>query len=332
MIWFLGVLVLGVIWYVLEARRRKSHPVTGGLHNETTLDHSAAVEVYSNSFSHCSRKVRLVMAELNIEHKHHHIDLIETGWYQTISPAYLKVNPSGLVPTLVHNGHPVFESDDILKYATTLADACAVDLEPEHLQTEIQKWLDFCTISSDNPMGGMKDHAGACIPGLTLPLFVTSIRYIPLHRILVGFLFHADRKRPLFFTAAKLLGLERTLSLKPVRQMLPPARRHMATHLRTLDEALARADGDWLLGAQFTLADITVAALLLRLDETGWLDHFSANNQLEGVAAYYARLKQRPSWQTAISDKRHPIIDRAAADLREQATQPAIHTLLYAGD
>ena len=325
MIWLAGIAAC-VIWYLVEAKRRTSHPITGGLQEEITLPHSETFELYSNSFSHCSRKARLAMAELGIQYRHHDIDLIETGWYQTISPEYLRVNRSGLVPTLVHLGHPVYESDDILKYAQSQS---SVDLNPAEHQEEINRWLEFCSISSDQPMAGMRDNAGPCIPGLTLPMFVTSIRYIPLRRILVGLLFHSDRKRPIFFSTAKMLGLKRTLNLNPVRDMLPPARAAMANHLTTLNETLKNSVSSWLVGNQFTLADITVGVLLLRLEECGWLQHYSQQADLSALNTYYQTIKSRPSWQEAIENHRHPIIDQASQDLKVAAEDDDVKQLLY---
>jgi glutathione S-transferase len=328
----IGLFGLGLIWFIVEKRRRRTHPVQGGVDRSTSLPHAQPLELYSNSFSHCSRKCRLVLAELGLEAKHHSIDLIETGWYQTISPAYLKINPSGLVPTLVHNGHPVFESDDILAYAAELALPDAPSLVPADaaLRAEMEQWLDFCSISSADAMAGMDAKAGACIPGLTLPMFVSTIQYVPLRNILVGFLFHFDKKRPALFTASKLLGLRRMMALKPLQKMMHQSRDHMREHLQTLDKALAKADGDWILGDQLSLADITLSCLLLRLDETGWLTWFEQTSHIEQVTKYYQRLQARPAWTRAISDHAHPIVTRAKIDLSSAvAADPSLGERIY---
>lgn len=325
MIW-LAALAVMVVWFVIESSRRSSHPVNGGLQPDIHLPHTAPFELYSNSFSHCSRKVRFALAELGIEHTHHHIDLIETGWYQTISPGYLRINRSGLVPTLVHDGHPVYESDDILKFAHTHS---AVNLAPAEYEQEIDRWLAFCHISSAAPMQGMVHNAGPCIPGLTLPLFITSIRHIPLHRILTGLLFHSDRKRPTFFALAKLLGLKRTLKMAPIQKMLPPAREAMRRHLTTLNDALEKSPTTWLVGDTFSLADVTVGVMLLRLDETGWLAHFTEAAGLSALQSYYAAIQARPGWDVAITDHQHPIIVQASAELHTATRDPEIAQLLY---
>lgn len=329
---FTSLLAGLLLWFLIEKRRRRIHPVTGGIDRSTVLPHTDTIELYSNSFSHCSRKCRLVLAELGIEAKHHSIDLIETGWYQTISPAYLRVNPAGLVPTLVHKGHPVYESDDILAYAAKIAAADTPQLVPEDplLLKQMNEWLEFCSISSDDAMAGMETRAGACIPGLTMPMFVSTIRYIPLRNILVGFLFHFDKKRPAMFTASKLLGLRRMMVQKPLRKLMHQSRDHMRGHLATLNGALQQHRQNWILGDDYSLADITIACILLRLDETGWLHWFDQNSDIGEVMAYYQRLKSRPAWDLAITAHAHPIVTKARSDLAEAInSNPALAKLIY---
>jgi glutathione S-transferase len=335
-IWLIIIpLSVGILWFSSEKSRRRSRPVAGGVDLSTTLTHQAPFELYSNSFSHCSRKTRLVMDELQIDYQYHHIDLIETGWYQTISPQYLKINPAGLVPTLVHKGHPVYESDDILSYAQDAAGTAAPKLVPHdpELKALMNKWLDFCAIESGNPMSSMASKAGACIPGLTMPLFITAIRYIPLHRIMVGFLFHPDKQRPAFFSAAKLLGLSVLMSVKPLRRMVHASRDHMCRHLQTLNKQLVMTEGSWILGENYSLADISIGCLLLRLEETGWLSYFEETQKIHELRDYYLKLKARPNWQTAIVNHGHPIIEQAKQDLADMTARDAeIYRLVYSGE
>lgn len=321
----LAVAAFLVLWFIVEKSRRRTHPVSGGLQEDITLPYTDTFELYANAFSHCSRKTRLVMAEAGVPYKYHQIDLIETGSYETISAHYLKVNPSGLVPTLVHNGHPVYESDDILTYVSDHAAEGSASLIPAHLglRAQMDDWIASGVISSDAPMDEMERRAGSCIPGLTMPIFVTSIRYIALRRIVVGFLFHPDKKRPAFFTAAKLFGLRKMMGLKPLQAMMHKSRDHMRKHLHKLDAQLRSAGGPWILGDQYTLADVTWSTMLLRVEETGWLDYFLAEGGLDALKTYYDAIQQRPSWHAAITVKGHPIVDQASADLKNALASDA---------
>jgi glutathione S-transferase len=329
----LAILAAVVAWYLYERSRRRTHPVTGGLHPDITLPHAAAFELYGNAFSHCSRKTRLVMAELGIAFVHKPIDLIETGSYETLSPAYLRVNPSGLIPTLVHNGHPVYESDDIMAYATLQAGPSAPRLVPDDpaLRARMDEWIAFGNLSSRAPTADMKNRIGACVPVLTLPLFIAAIQHIPLHRILFGLLFHPDKARPVFFALARVLGLRRMLGLKPLRGMILEGRQYMAAHLKRIDDALAQHGGPWLLGEQFTLADISMACVLLRVEETCFLAAFNDGGVLPHLMAYYDRLRARPSWQAAIREVTHPVIEQGVRELRAaRAADASIARLLAA--
>ena len=60
----IGILSLFLIWFLIEKRRRRTHPVKGGIDPSISLPHTEPIELYSNSFSHSSRKCRLVLAEL----------------------------------------------------------------------------------------------------------------------------------------------------------------------------------------------------------------------------------------------------------------------------
>lgn len=311
---------------------KRFRPLKGGIDRSVSLPHEVEVELYSNSFSHCSRKVRLVLAELGIGYKHHPIDLIETGAYQTVSREYLLVNPAGLVPTLIHEGHPVFESDDILEYAQTIAPENAPDLVPADsgLQTQMHDWLSFCAIVSADLLGGMKQRAGSCIPGLTMPIFMTSIQYVPLHKIVRGFVLHFTVKSPFLFTCFKLLGLRTMLKLKPFRELIHRSRDHMLDHLMTINQTLKAHGQSWILGETYSLADVSIGCMLLRLEETGWLNWFMEQRDLSELAGYYGQIKSRPAWSAAIIAHAHPIVTQASQDLHDLAAfDPGTYELIY---
>lgn len=319
----LALLLVGVVWFLFEKSRRRTGPIAGGIDRSRRVKHTHDVELYSNSFSHCSRKARIVVAELGIPAKHHHIDLIETGGYQTISREYLRVNPAGLVPTLVHEGHPVFESDDILAYAQSIAPQGAPQLVPDdpQLKQKMDEWLDFCAIVSSDLLGGREQRAGACIPGLSFPMFMAAMKYIPLKKLVEGFLFHPKIQSPILFSSFKVFGLRGMIKQKRLTDLMHSSRDCMLVHLETLNSTLKSHGHDWVLGDRFTLADITLGCMLERLSETGWLEWFAKAGEIDGVLAYFERIKARPAWKAAIIDQAHPIVEQAKRDLRTIRTE-----------
>ena len=51
-----------------------------------------------------------------VEFKQNTLRMPSAGSWETKSSEYLRLNPAGTVPLLLHNGHPVYESNDQLKY------------------------------------------------------------------------------------------------------------------------------------------------------------------------------------------------------------------------
>lgn len=71
------------------------------------------LELHHSNWSICAQKVRLVIAEKGLDVVEHHVDLRARDQQK---PEYLKLNPKGYVPTLVHDGRPVIESALICEY------------------------------------------------------------------------------------------------------------------------------------------------------------------------------------------------------------------------
>lgn len=63
--------------------------------------------------SSASRRVRLCLEEKGIAYEGHVVDM---GKLEHHSPAYLKINPNGVIPTLIHDGMPLHESGTICEY------------------------------------------------------------------------------------------------------------------------------------------------------------------------------------------------------------------------
>jgi glutathione S-transferase len=81
--------------------------VDGRVTEEKTM-----LELYHSINSVCAQKVRIALAEKRLPHEEH---LMKLGGDQ-FDPAYMKLNPNAVVPTLIHDGHPIIESSVILYY------------------------------------------------------------------------------------------------------------------------------------------------------------------------------------------------------------------------
>jgi len=323
---FITLIVLGLIfWWALEKRQRKTHPVAAGLQTTITLPHEQEFELYHNVLSLCSMKSRLCMAELGIPYKSHHIDLIETGSYENIRAKLLNANPAGTVPVLVHNGHPIYESHEQIRYAARYAPKDSPILVPpeRELQQEMEMWIDRSSITKD-PIENIKQSAANAVVGQTLPLFCTMIEKIPYFRIFEGFLFHFDKFRPMMFTLLKLRGIQSIHKIKPVAKLILETREALFIHLAALEQQLDKSGGPWLLGQQFSLADVSWLAIFERLRQADSVDVFLQPSRYPNVTTYWQRLTARPAYTQAILNHSHPVIDhgrealvQAKADDRE---------------
>jgi glutathione S-transferase len=72
-----------------------------------------ALVLYHNDMSVCAAKVRMALAEKDIAWEGVHLNL-RAGDAQT--PEYIELNPGKVVPTLVHDGIPIIESNVICEY------------------------------------------------------------------------------------------------------------------------------------------------------------------------------------------------------------------------
>ena len=60
----------------------------------------------------CAQKARVALAEKGLEYR----DRLMTLRGDQFDPQYMKLNPNGVVPTLIHDGRTIIESSVILYY------------------------------------------------------------------------------------------------------------------------------------------------------------------------------------------------------------------------
>ena len=74
---------------------------------------NAVIELYHADMSTCAQKVRLVLALKKLPWESRLLDLRRRDQHR---PDYLKLNPNGVVPTLVDDGQAIMESTIICEY------------------------------------------------------------------------------------------------------------------------------------------------------------------------------------------------------------------------
>ncbi len=332
MVGFAALVVVVVVgWYVYEKSQRKTHAVPPGLQTDVTLPYEDEWELYHNALSLCSKKSRLCMSELGLPYRSHHVDLVETGSYEVLSRAFLAVNPAGTVPVLVHNGHPVYESHEQIRYAAEHAPEGAPRLVPDDpgLAAEMEEWIDRSSLFGDDPLGNTDASAGNTVPGLTVPLFAAMMEEIPWSKPLEGLLFHRFKQRPLMFLAFKRSGIAKLHKTGPTAAVIQKCLQKMHRHLDALSDQLEKTGGPWILGQTYSLADVSWTVIFDRLREADSIHVFIGAGQRPALAAYWERLRARPSYREAIEAHDHPIVKRGTERIAAaKAADPELRSTL----
>src|SRR6202043_2202910 len=71
------------------------------------------IVLYNAPQSTCSQRVRFTLQEKNLAFSELKLDLFSGD---QLRPEYLKINPNGVVPSLVHDGHAIIDSAVIIEY------------------------------------------------------------------------------------------------------------------------------------------------------------------------------------------------------------------------
>lgn len=229
------------------------------------------LELYHFGDAICAFKVRTTLAEKGLE------------WTSNIAvgprlrdPAYMKLNPKGVVPTLVHDGRVVVESRIISEY---LEDAFP---DPPLMPADAY--------------GRYQARLWAKQVDDTLHLNIYMLSFVALGGWGMVNASEEDRQRFLPKEPIKR-GVSRDLLADGIRSPWVPVAIDRFRQLAVEADA-ALQQQEWLAGDRFTLADIDIAAYFTRLTQLGldvlWQDK-------PAVAAWYGRIRARPSFDAAIT-------------------------------
>ncbi len=236
------------------------------------------LELYHFDRSTAAQKVRLSLAEKGLDWESRYI---ETGFDKRDQhdPEYLKLNPRGVVPTLVHDGHVIRESNVILEYLE--------DVFPEHPlrpadpveRAEMRLW----TKKIDDGVHVDSRTVGQCIAmryrSLEADPDVVKAHYVAMPETV-------RRRNDLINNE---MGVDSPL--------LPDAVATFKVLFHEIDETLA--DRAWLVGDMFSLADISMVVYVNRLmsfQMAPLWDH------LGRFKDWNARIVARPTYITAVTD------------------------------
>lgn len=215
------------------------------------------LELYHNNMSVCAQKVRLVLAEKKVPTLEHHMNL-RAG--ESHTPEYLRLNPKGVVPTLVDNGRPIVESTIICEYLDDAYPNPPLKPEDPLALAEMRQWTLLLDAELHRACG------------------MVSVGVAWRHQIVAA-------------GGAQIKGIERDLARLPFLDVIERGidSPHVAAGLQIYDKAVGRmsdhlAGSDWLAGDGYSLADAAMMPYILRLKhlEMEWLWEGDRRDAIEG--------------------------------------------------
>jgi glutathione S-transferase len=235
------------------------------------------LDLYHNGSSVCAAKVRLLLAEKDIPWRGHYLDVLAGDQFD---PAYLKLNPKAVVPTIVHDGIVVTESTVICEYLDDVFPD--VPLRPADAagRARMRIWT--------------KIVDEALHPNVVDITFTVSHRHTVMAK-------GAENTRRFIKDAPDVVSRERRHGWIHLGLDAPGVREAVRVYdkaLKQMDEALV--DSPWLAGETFSLADIGVMPYVNRLHMLN-MDAMWQKN-LPNVADWFDRIRARASYYPGIEE------------------------------
>ena len=88
--------------------------------------------------SSASRRVRLCLEEKGLSYESHPIDLAKMEHH---TPEYLRINPNGVIPALMHDGRPLYESGTICEYLDEVFPEPPLRPEGAYERATMRNWI-----------------------------------------------------------------------------------------------------------------------------------------------------------------------------------------------
>ena len=230
----------------------------------------ADLELYHGRASTCSKKVRLVLYEKKLAFRSHLLNLQK---FEHLRPSYLALNPNGVVPTLVHRGRPVVESNVIIEYLeAAFPGAALVPSDPyERARMRAVYILTWMHLSAPAARALSEEE------------LKSVLRAVP-----------TEERRARWETVAGE-------GFTP--EECAASERQMKETLNKVEGWLG-GKGPWLLGDLYSLADIAIVPFVDRINTL--LPGFLDEAEHPWTVAWFERMQARPSFEEALRFKDDP--------------------------
>ena len=237
------------------------------------------IQLYYFHGATCGLKTRFTLSEKRVKYDQM---VVEREYLRTST--YRKLNPNGVVPTLIHNGNIILESSIIMHYVNDAFEG--PQLKPTE-PLEISKMLNW-----------MKKADELYLPSIGALTYTISWRD--------SFLQKSDRDLKKYFNEIpdeeRRTRRQRSIELGFSSPDFVKALTSLDQMLTDMETTLSQAE--WLAGNKFTLADAAIIPFLERLDEFTYSELWEERRP--AVSEWWDRIKARDSYEDVLGKVPNP--------------------------
>ncbi len=237
------------------------------------------LSLYTARNSICTQKVFIALHEKGLAYDMRAVNLFAN---EQFDPAYLKLNPKGVVPTLVHDGRAVVESSLICEYLDETFPQNPLMPATPYLRARMRLWsklVDEQIFEATRELS-FSAHFRHKMQGMTEEQRQARYRNV------------GDPAKRARLMSTYELGVESPFVFEAVG--------HWEKAFKSMDAALAE-NGGWLACDAYTLGDINMVPYVARLDYLALLDVFIAERPR--VRDWWTRVSTRESTVESIGNR-----------------------------
>jgi len=224
--------------------------------------------------SSASRRVRLCLEEKGLAYESHPIDLAKMEHH---TPEYLKINPNGVIPALIHDGRPLYESGTICEYLDEAFPEPPLRPEDAYERATMRNWIRH----ADERIGNLiifnwQHHLAKTASQWSDAELAERLKKVP-----------SKERQEAWLRAAR----------KPyTEEEKAAARAKLVEMLGRMEKTLRETA--WLAGARYSIADIALVPFVKRIDEEIAPDAVTPAAHPR-VAAWWKTIQARPAFARA---------------------------------
>ena len=239
--------------------------------SDKSLKNLGGIHLWHGDISSCSQRVRITLAEKNLEWHSHPVSIPKN---EHATPEYQAIHPDGLVPAFVDNGTLVIESCDIIEYIDEKYPDPRLRPKDNKRQTIMSSWLTYADESQAD-----------------LKLLSHEFLFRPRKKL-------SAEELDIFATKHQNKKLVDFIKEWQINDIFPKEK---------LDGAVTRTDiafikldttlrnQEWLLGDEISIADIAWMPNIHRMDLMDWPWQLYPH-----LSRWYGQVKLRQSYKIAL--------------------------------